>query len=83
MVPFAANMTGKVDVRLLLGGALLVEVVALFHLSTLSPDASVSTRVGWGRFYQALGLPFLFVPITAAAYYRHQGRAIPIRRRLC
>ena len=67
MVPFAANMTGKVDVRLLLGFALFVEIAALWHLSTLSPNASFES-VSWARFYQALGLPFLFVPITAAAY---------------
>ena len=67
MVPFAAQLTGKVDVRLLLGFALLVETFALWNLTTLNADASFAS-VAWARFFQAIGLPFLFVPITAAAY---------------
>ncbi len=66
-VPFAGQLVGKVDVRILLGGALVVSAVALGHLTTLSADASFGDWA-WARAYQAVALPFLFVPITTAAY---------------
>ncbi len=66
-VPFAANLVGKVDVRILLGGALVVSAIALGHLTTLDATASFNDWA-WARAYQAVALPFLFVPITTAAY---------------
>ena len=67
MVPVVGRIVGKVDVRILLGGALIVSAIALGHLTNLSTDASFAD-VAWARAYQALALPFLFVPITTAAY---------------
>ncbi|WP_255602293.1 DHA2 family efflux MFS transporter permease subunit [Glacieibacterium megasporae] len=66
-VPIVGRMVGKVDVRLLLGGALLVSAAALWHLTSLDTNASFAT-VAWSRAFQAVALPFLFVPITNAAY---------------
>ncbi len=66
-VPFASQLVGKVDVRILLGGALVVSAIALGHLTTLSTDTGFA-EWGWARAYQAVALPFLFVPITTAAY---------------
>ena len=66
-VPFAGNLVGKVDVRVLIGGALVVSAIALGHLTTLSADASF-TDWAWARAYQAVALPFLFVPLSTAAY---------------
>ena len=67
MVPFAGRLTGKVDVRMLIGGALIVSAIALGHLTTLDTSASFGD-FAWARAYQAVALPFLFVPITTAAY---------------
>jgi DHA2 family multidrug resistance protein len=66
-VPFAGRLTGVVDTRLLLGGALVVSAAALWHLTSLDTNASFAS-VAWARAYQAVALPFLFVPITNAAY---------------
>jgi DHA2 family multidrug resistance protein len=66
-VPFAGRMVGKVDARILLGGALLVQAAALWNMSHFSPDISFADAA-LGRLYQAMALPFLFVPINAVAY---------------
>jgi len=67
MVPFAGRLTGKVDARLLLGGALFVQAAALWNMSHFSADITFGDAA-MGRFWQALALPFLFVPINAVAY---------------
>jgi DHA2 family multidrug resistance protein len=66
-VPFAGRLVGKVDARLLLGGALIVQAAALWNMSHFSADISF-TDAAMGRLYQAMALPFLFVPINAVAY---------------
>ena len=66
-VPFAGAMTGKVDTRLLLGVALLVQAAALWNMTHLSADITFMDAA-IARLFQAIGLPFLFVPINAAAY---------------
>lgn len=67
MVPFAGAMAGKVDVRLLLGVALLIQAGALWHMTHMSADITFFDAA-FARTLQAVGLPFLFVPINAAAY---------------
>ncbi|WP_419815915.1 DHA2 family efflux MFS transporter permease subunit [Glacieibacterium sp.] len=66
-VPIVGRLIGKVDVRILLGGALLVQAAALWNLSGLNADISF-WDAGRARLFQAIALPFLFVPITVAAY---------------
>jgi DHA2 family multidrug resistance protein len=66
-VPIAGNVVGKVDVRFILGPALLVQAAALWNLASLS-DQLTFTDAAVARLYQAAGLPFLFVPISAIAY---------------
>lgn len=67
VMPLVGLLTGRVDVRILLGVALTVQVLALWNMSHLNAGISfgVASRA---RFYQSLALPFLFVPVTAAAY---------------
>ena len=67
MVPFAGQLVGKVDARILLGGALLVQAAALWNMSHFSADISFADAA-MGRLWQAVALPFLFVPINAVAY---------------
>ena len=66
-VPFAGRLTGKVDVRLLLFPALLVQAAALWNMANLNADITF-LDAGVARVYQAMALPFLFVPINAIAY---------------
>ena len=66
-VPFAGVMTGRVDVRLMLGTALLIQAGALWHMTHLNGDITF-LDAAVARLFQAIGLPFLFVPINAAAY---------------
>ena len=66
-VPFAGRLVGVVDARILLGGALFVQAAALWNLSHFSADISFADAA-MGRLYQAMALPFLFVPINAVAY---------------
>lgn len=66
-VPFAGRLVGKVDAQILLGGALFVQAAALWNMSHFSPDISFADAA-LGRLYQAMALPFLFVPINAVAY---------------
>jgi MFS transporter, DHA2 family, multidrug resistance protein len=67
MVPIAGRLTGKVDVRLMLGAAFLIQAAALWNLSHFSDEISF-WDAAVGRLIQAAGLPFLFVPINAVAY---------------
>ena len=66
-VPFAGRLSDKVDVRFLLFPALIVQGLALWHMSTLTADMSFSDAA-IARLFQAVALPFLFVPINAVAY---------------
>lgn len=66
-VPFAGQLVGKVDARLLIGGALVVSAIALGNLTTLDASASFAD-VARARAYGAVALPFLFVPLSTAAY---------------
>ncbi|OYY91333.1 MAG: EmrB/QacA family drug resistance transporter [Sphingomonas sp. 28-66-16] len=66
-VPFAGRLTDKVDVRFLLFPALLAQAFALLNLSMLNADISF-WDASLARMYQSAALPFLFVPINAAAY---------------
>ncbi|MEO5866492.1 MAG: DHA2 family efflux MFS transporter permease subunit [Sphingomonas sp.] len=66
-VPFAGRLTGKVDPRMLLIPALLVQAAALWNMTHLTADISFHDAA-IARLYQAMALPFLFVPINAVAY---------------
>ena len=66
-VPFAGRLTGKVDVRFLLFPALVVQALALWHMSGFTLEISFA-HAATARLFQAMALPFLFVPINAIAY---------------
>jgi DHA2 family multidrug resistance protein len=67
VMPIAGFMTGKVDVRYLIGLALLVQGVALWNMSTLDTDMTFH-NAAVARMIQSVGLPFMFVTITSVAY---------------
>jgi len=54
-------------VRIILISALLVQAAALWNLSHFTADISFEDAAV-ARLYQAMALPFLFVPINAVAY---------------
>ena len=66
-VAVVGRLAGKVDVRWLLGPALLVQAAALWNLSRLNADIGF-WNAATARLFQAVALPFLFVPITTVAY---------------
>jgi DHA2 family multidrug resistance protein len=67
MMPVAGILGNKVDSRLLIGFALLIQGFALWNMSHLDTDISFAAAAK-ARMIQACGLPFMFVPITAIAY---------------
>ena len=66
-VPFAGRLSGVVDVRFLLFPALLVQAFALWNMTHLNADITFQDAA-IARLFQAMALPFLFVPINAVAY---------------
>jgi DHA2 family multidrug resistance protein len=67
MMPVSGYLTGKIDVRYLIGMAIFIQGVAVWHMSTLNTQMSFDDAA-IARMIQSLGLPFLFVPLTQAAY---------------
>jgi DHA2 family multidrug resistance protein len=67
MMPIAAQATGLVQPKYLMAFGLLILALAMWHLTSLPPDASFGF-FSWARAYQMIGMPFLFVPITTASY---------------
>jgi DHA2 family multidrug resistance protein len=66
-MPISGILTGKADPRLLIGGAFIIQGLALWNMSHLNTNLSFSDAA-FARMFQAVGLPFLFVPINAVAY---------------
>jgi DHA2 family multidrug resistance protein len=66
-MPLAGLLSNKVQPRILIGGALLIEALALWNMTHFELGMSLRTAA-IARLWQALGLPFLFVPLTSAAY---------------
>lgn len=66
-MPLAGIMTSRVDARWLIGFSLVVQGVAFWNMATLNADMSF-WQGSYARMIQAIGLPFMFVPITNAAY---------------
>ena len=67
MMPFAGALTGKVDARWLIGLSLAMQGFALWNMSTLNTMMSFNDAA-LARMIQSVGMPFMFVPITAVAY---------------
>jgi DHA2 family multidrug resistance protein len=67
VMPISGVLTGRVDPRYLIGLALFIQGVALWNMSTLDTQMSFG-NAAMARLVQSIGLPFLFVPITNAAY---------------
>jgi DHA2 family multidrug resistance protein len=66
-MPVIGLLLKIIQPRTVVAIGLVIEVLALFHLSgaTLQVDYNYFM---WARIFQAVGVAFLFVPITTAAY---------------
>jgi DHA2 family multidrug resistance protein len=67
VMPMSGYLTGKLDPRILIAFGLTVQGLALWNLSKLDTLMSFDSAA-IARMFQSIGLPFLFVPITAIAY---------------
>ncbi len=68
VMPLAGIVTGRlIAARWLILGALITSGLALLHMSRLDLGMSFET-VAQARMFQAVALPFLFIPITAVSY---------------
>jgi DHA2 family multidrug resistance protein len=67
VMPLTGFLSGRVDPRYLIGFALLTQGFALWNMGTLDTQMSFDDAA-MARLVQSVGLPFLFIPITTAAY---------------
>lgn len=66
-MPLAGILTGRIDARILVGGAFLSQGLALWNMSHLDTQISFGDAA-MARMWQSVGIPFLFIPITTIAY---------------
>lgn len=66
-LPLAGYLSGKIQPRWMMGGALIVEIFALWNLTHLDTQVDF-VHAAQARLLQAVGIPFLFVPLSSAAY---------------
>jgi len=67
MMPVVGFVSSYVAPKYLIGVGMTVVALSMWHTTSLSPDADFSF-IAWARVFQTIGLPFLFIPITAASY---------------
>jgi MFS transporter, DHA2 family, multidrug resistance protein len=67
IMPMAGQIARYAQPKYLMTIGMAIVAISLWHMTTLAPDASFS-YFSWARVYQTIGLPFLFIPITAASY---------------
>jgi MFS transporter, DHA2 family, multidrug resistance protein len=67
VMPLSGMLSGRVDARLLIGFAFTLQGLALWNMSHLDTQLSFGSAA-YARMFQSIGLPFLFVPLTNAAY---------------
>jgi len=67
MMPIVGYVASKAAPKYLIGTGMAVVALSMWHMMSLAPNADFSF-FAWARVYQTIGLPFLFIPITAASY---------------
>ncbi len=67
LMPISGFAAGIVQPKWLIMMGMSVIVLALWHLTSLAPEASFGFFV-YARVFLMIGLPFLFIPISTAAY---------------
>jgi DHA2 family multidrug resistance protein len=67
MMPIVGALLKKIQPKYLIAFGLIVESLACLYLRGFNTDINFG-HVALGRIFQAVGLPFLFVPITTVSY---------------
>ncbi|HWA84793.1 MAG TPA: DHA2 family efflux MFS transporter permease subunit [Opitutus sp.] len=67
VMPLVGTALKKFQPKHLIAFGLMIEAVACWHLRGFTTDITFA-HVAWARVLQAVGLPFLFVPISTVAY---------------
>lgn len=67
VMPVVGLLSSRVDARILIAFALIVQGLALWNMAGLNTQMSFHDAAV-ARMIQSVGLPFLFIPITNAAY---------------
>ena len=68
LMPLAGYASGKVQPKYLIALGFVVLALSMWHLTGLNGDITFS-YAAWARIYVAIGLPFLFFPVTTACYF--------------
>lgn len=66
-LPIAGFLANKIQPRWMMCGALIVEILALWNLTHMNTQIDFA-HAAEARLLQAVGIPFLFVPLSSAAY---------------
>jgi DHA2 family multidrug resistance protein len=66
-MPLSGVLTNKIDSRLLVAFAFISQSVAMWYFAQLSPQLAFHDAA-MARTLQAVGIPFLFVPISIVGY---------------
>ncbi len=67
VMPMIGLLLKRVQPRTLIGIGFILEAVSLWHMTGLNSLVGYGT-VAWARVFQAIGIPFLFVPTSTVAY---------------
>ena len=67
VMPVAGILSTRVDPRILLGTGLVIQILAVWNMSHLNALADFGA-LSRARLYSAVGLPFMFVTVSALAY---------------
>ncbi|MDS7593929.1 DHA2 family efflux MFS transporter permease subunit [Agrobacterium tumefaciens] len=67
MMVVTGALVGKVQPKYLIAAGAAVIAYSMWFLTSLTPDANFGFFVE-SRFYLGIGLPLIFIPITAASY---------------
>jgi DHA2 family multidrug resistance protein len=67
LMPIAGQIAGKVQPKYLIATGMAIIAIAMWHMTSLAPNVNFGF-FAWARVYQMMGLPLLFIPITAASY---------------
>jgi MFS transporter, DHA2 family, multidrug resistance protein len=60
-------LSGRVQPRYLIACGLIATILGLWHMTQLNAQISFA-QAAWARLWQVIGIPFMFIPLTDAAY---------------
>ena len=67
MMPIVGRLVSRVQPKYLIMFGAAVAALSMWHLTGLTGDITYG-YAAWARIFLAIGLPFLFLPVTTASY---------------